>query len=593
MKKHKIKSLALALALSASFLGANVETVGATEGVKSVQKEQMQSKNEEYLRLKKELEAEKAKLKKLEDKHVRTKAEIDMFNRDKVKFDKALDENKKEEKRLDQEINKIGRKEGLNKDIEDLDQKLKDANNGKNQVEEAYKKAKESLEENSKRLEELKAKNPGYNQNIKKKLEQKEEEYKALDRIIKEQDAKIEQIKKQIEETSEQIRFVISKENSFASMIQNKTVELDNLRKDFAYYNQQLDMLRESKIEREKNLSDNPDIDAKEREKALKEINDGIFGIETQILKISEKKSVLENEIKDLENEKSREEKNKLLLTEKVTGLEENKREKEAQRKNTLKQASLIQEEIDSITQEKSKQNISPEVMEEIESLEKEVEKNQSQVASGEGLKARQDKTIEDITEKIRVKYNKISKIDKLEEQKTIVRKNMSRNEKDKKDCEEAIKGAQARIKNLESEIAEQKEKIYQTKEKLDKLFKEHKQKEEKAKEKSPEAKDKRPENKKKEGKKQEPGNDSENKNIRVRSRKKDIRKYIKLLEEAVMKNKIAVKSAEFLLENAPKQVAPVKDKLIKQINNAKMIIEKSEKLLEKARKIEGKTRNL
>lgn len=593
MKKHKIRSLAIALALSASFLGANVETVGATEGVKSVQKEQMQSKNEEYLRLKKELEVEKAKLKKLEDKHARTKAEIDMFNRDKVKFDKALEGNKKEEKRLDQEINKIGRKEGLNKDIEDLDQKLKDANNGKNQVEEVYKKAKELLEENSKRLKELKAKNPGYNQNIKKKLEQKEEEYKALDRIIKEQDAKIEQIKKQIEETSEQIRLVISKENSFASMIQNKTVELDNLRKDFAYYNQQLDMLRESKSEREKNLSANPDIDAKEREKALKEINDGIFGIETQILKISEKKSVLENEIKDLENEKSREEKDKILLTEKITGLEENKREKEAQRKNTLKQASLIQEEIDSITQEKSKQNISPEVMEEIERLEKEVEKNQSQVASGEGLKARQDKTIEDITEKIRVKYNKIIKIDKLEEQKTIVRKNMSRNEKDKKDCEEAIIGAQVRLKNLESEIAEQKEKTHQTKEKLDKLSKEHKQKEEKAKEKSPEAKDKRPENKKKEGKKQESGNDSENKNIRARSRKKDIRKYIKLLEEAVMKNKIAVESAEFLLENAPKQVAPVKDKLIKQINNAKMIIEKSEKLLEKARKIEGKTPNL
>ncbi len=60
---------------------------------------------------------------------------------------------------------------------------------------------------------------------------------------------------------------------------------------------------------------------------------------------------------------------------------------------------------------------------------------------------------------------------------------------------------------------------------------------------------------------------------------------YIRRLEEAIKEHKIAIKAAEFLLENAPKQVAPVKDKLIKLIYKGKIIIEKSENLLNKINK--------
>lgn len=70
-------------------------------------------------------------------------------------------------------------------------------------------------------------------------------------------------------------------------------------------------------------------------------------------------------------------------------------------------------------------------------------------------------------------------------------------------------------------------------------------------------------------------------------SQKRDLKKYIDQLKEAMMENKIAIKSAKFLLENAPKQVAPVKDKLIKLVENANNIIERSQNILKKLGEIE------
>lgn len=70
-------------------------------------------------------------------------------------------------------------------------------------------------------------------------------------------------------------------------------------------------------------------------------------------------------------------------------------------------------------------------------------------------------------------------------------------------------------------------------------------------------------------------------------SQKRDLKKYIDQLKEAMMENKIAIKSAKFLLENAPKQVAPVRDKLIKLVENANNIIERSQNILKKLGEIE------
>lgn len=59
-------------------------------------------------------------------------------------------------------------------------------------------------------------------------------------------------------------------------------------------------------------------------------------------------------------------------------------------------------------------------------------------------------------------------------------------------------------------------------------------------------------------------------------------------LKIAINKNKVAVQSAEFLLENAPKQVAPVKDKLTRILKDAKETIRKSEEVLDKLNGIKG-----
>ncbi len=62
----------------------------------------------------------------------------------------------------------------------------------------------------------------------------------------------------------------------------------------------------------------------------------------------------------------------------------------------------------------------------------------------------------------------------------------------------------------------------------------------------------------------------------------------VKKLEEAIDRNKIAVKSGETLLEIAPKTVAPVKDKLNTLIKKAREVIKDSEDLLYRIKGIKG-----
>lgn len=71
-----------------------------------------------------------------------------------------------------------------------------------------------------------------------------------------------------------------------------------------------------------------------------------------------------------------------------------------------------------------------------------------------------------------------------------------------------------------------------------------------------------------------------------IKDGKKSKAELIAALKAAIKKNEVAIASAEFLLENAPKSVAKVKAKLEKQIVDAKAIIEKSEKALAKYEKV-------
>ncbi|WP_296115058.1 hypothetical protein [uncultured Anaerococcus sp.] len=75
---------------------------------------------------------------------------------------------------------------------------------------------------------------------------------------------------------------------------------------------------------------------------------------------------------------------------------------------------------------------------------------------------------------------------------------------------------------------------------------------------------------------------------VEVKMSDEKLEAVIKKLEEAIDTNKIAIKSGQTLLEIAPKQVAPVKDKLIKIMEDAREVIEKSEAYLEKIKGIRG-----
>ena len=65
---------------------------------------------------------------------------------------------------------------------------------------------------------------------------------------------------------------------------------------------------------------------------------------------------------------------------------------------------------------------------------------------------------------------------------------------------------------------------------------------------------------------------------------RREVDRQVKMakLREAVEDNKLSIKSARFLLENAPNSVAKVKSKLIKQIQTAESIIQRSEALLQR-----------
>lgn len=69
-------------------------------------------------------------------------------------------------------------------------------------------------------------------------------------------------------------------------------------------------------------------------------------------------------------------------------------------------------------------------------------------------------------------------------------------------------------------------------------------------------------------------------KKTKQENNKKNIEEIKEKLRRAIEANKTQVNSAKFLLENAPKTVAKVKDKLEMQIKKAEEIIEKSEKAL-------------
>lgn len=78
------------------------------------------------------------------------------------------------------------------------------------------------------------------------------------------------------------------------------------------------------------------------------------------------------------------------------------------------------------------------------------------------------------------------------------------------------------------------------------------------------------------------PGDDK----VKAPGAKKSKEELVKELKAAIQKNKVAIESAEFLLENAPKSVAKVKGKLEDQIVTAKAALAKAEAALEK---LEGK----
>ena len=79
---------------------------------------------------------------------------------------------------------------------------------------------------------------------------------------------------------------------------------------------------------------------------------------------------------------------------------------------------------------------------------------------------------------------------------------------------------------------------------------------------------------------------DKDDAHVKPIGEKKSKEELVKELKAAIQKNKVAIESAEFLLENAPKSVAKVKGKLEAQIVTAKAALAKAEAALEK---LEGK----
>lgn len=68
----------------------------------------------------------------------------------------------------------------------------------------------------------------------------------------------------------------------------------------------------------------------------------------------------------------------------------------------------------------------------------------------------------------------------------------------------------------------------------------------------------------------------------------KDKKKQIEKLEDAVARNKVAVKAVNLLFEVAPKKVAPIKGQLLKLLRESEELVKMAEKLLAELKGIKG-----
>lgn len=199
--------------------------------------------------------------------------------------------------------------------------------------------------------------------------------------------------------------------------------------------------------------------------------------------------------------------------------------------------------------------------MDKINELEGKLEQNKKQVANGQKLLAESEDNIKDVKNKISANKENAKKLEELTGKKADLQKKIDQAQKDIKSNQGAIDEKKSIVENLKKDLEAQKLKTTEIQTKLYRA-------------KGiviPRRKDRDAEK------------SSEGKNKKIdEAKKKEIKKHINRLKEAVAENKISVKAGEFLLEKAPKQIAPVKDKLTMLVNNAKGIIEKSEKVLTK-----------
>lgn len=73
-----------------------------------------------------------------------------------------------------------------------------------------------------------------------------------------------------------------------------------------------------------------------------------------------------------------------------------------------------------------------------------------------------------------------------------------------------------------------------------------------------------------------------------VKKNSDKIADQIKRLEEAIETNQISVEAGQFLLDSAPKQVEPVKDKLVSLIEKSRKDIDKAKKMIKTLKGIKG-----
>lgn len=554
MKKNNIACLGLAMALSTSLLVSHLEISRADERGKATQKVETKDKKAEIEKLEKELAGEKENLRELEAKKVMTSAAIDRFKLDKEIAKNKLEKNKKEEGSINQEISQIGSKKKLAEEKATLKDKAKKLEEAKAKLEEAYNKVRAEKEEKLKELQKLKDRNKNYDPKLQDDLDKKESQINDLNQQLKQKDAEIDQIGKEIQEAREELTKSIGKDNSYMNGIDSKKNEIEDLKNKKLQHEEALERAKEAK----NNYSMGSDDKADKKAEKLKEYDETISKIQSDILENKASITRAEKEKSELEVQKASEEKNREEITKKISSLEQKEIQEKGERARLNEKINKLQSEIDDLS---NKQNISPEDLKRIKELEVEIGKDDGKINLASGYLEDNKKAIKETKEEIDENERKSSKLIKLESRLSQVKKDIEENQKEIKRNEEAIPDAQGKLRKLEDQVAEQRTKVNKIQEKLYKA-------------KGiviPRRKDRDAEK------------SSEDKNKKMdEAKKKEIKKHINSLKEAVAENKISVKSGEFLLENAPKQIAPVKDKLTMLINNAKGIIEKSEKVLTK-----------